>query len=629
VTGPEGCQARIDNVLRKYFKIPDIDWYKHRLIITMYAMIGVFLVLFMRLFYLQVIQGTEYRRLSENNCIRLQSISPSRGLIFDRVGKLLVDNRPSFDLYITLKDAGPLNVIVPELSGYTGIPLEQLLAGVNGKKRFPSYKPLCLLRDISRDTLARVEVHRHELPGIAVSVRPVRHYIYGKSAAHLIGYLGEISAEELASGRFDGAKSGDYIGKFGVEKSFERYLRGKPGGRQVEVTASGQVIRVLKTVDAEPGHNIHLTIDEKLQQEAEILLSGKAGAAIAMNPNNGEILALASSPSFDQNAFVNGLSATAWESLISNPKRPMENKAIQAEYPPASTYKMITAMAALEEGAIDADTVMHCTGGFTFGDRTFRDWKKEGHGAVNVLSALAQSCDVFFYQAGLKVGVDRLAYYAKNSGLGETTGIDLGHEGRGLVPTSKWKKRRTGESWQPGETLSVAIGQGFNLATPLQILQFTSAIANGGKRYRPLIVKRIETAEGRLVRESVVEVTGNLPVSPEKLNIIKKGLMMVVNSPFGTAHGARIDGIKMSGKTGTAQVVGRVGEGEKEYPKHLRPHAWFVAYAPSDNPQIAVVVIIEHGEHGSSAAAPIARDMIKSYLSEPRIVSRTHSKEKQ
>ncbi len=602
--------------MRKYFKIPDIDWYKQRLIMAMYVMIAFFFVLFIRLFYLQMIQGGEYRRLSENNCIRLQSISPSRGLIFDRAGNLLVDNRPSFDLYITLKDAGPLSEIGPRLSRYIGVPLENILAKVNGKKEFPAYKPVCVLRDMSRDTLARVEVHRHELPGITVSVRPVRHYIYGKSAAHLIGYLGEISAEELASGKYEGVKSGDYIGKFGVEKSFENYLRGRPGGRQVEVTASGQVIRVLKTVEAEPGHNLYLTIDEKLQKKAEALLEGKAGAAVAMDPNNGEILALASSPSFDQNAFVNGLSPESWDILVSNPQRPMENKAIQAEYPPASTYKIITAMAALEEGIIDENTVIHCSGKYAFGDRIFYDWKKEGHGPVNVLTALARSCDVFFYQVGLKLGVDRLAFYAKKSGLGEITGIDLGHESRGLVPTSKWKKRRTGEPWHPGETLSIAIGQGYNLATPLQILELTSAIANGGKRYRPLIVKRIETAEGRLIREAIIEVAGTLPVSPEKLNVIKKGLQMVVESSFGTAHGVKIDGIMMSGKTGTAQIVGRVGDGggDVTYPSHLKPHAWFVGYAPSDDPQIAVVVIVEHGEHGSRTAAPIASEMIKSYL---------------
>ncbi|MFO7963972.1 MAG: penicillin-binding protein 2 [Desulfobacterales bacterium] len=599
--------------MRKYFKIPDIDWYKQRLILTMYVMIAVFLVLFIRLLYLQMIKGQEFRRLSENNCIRLQSITPARGLIFDRSGNLLVDNRPSFDLYITVKDAGPLDEIAMKLAEYAGIPCDMLLKTIAEKKASP-YKPICILRDMSRDTLAKIEVHRYELPGISVAVRPVRQYIYGKRAAHLIGYLGEISSEELASGHYPGTKGGDYIGKYGVEKKFETYLRGNPGGRQVEVNASGQVLRVLKTVPADPGCNLYLTIDERLQKTAEILLAGKAGAAIAMDPDNGEILAMASSPTFDQNAFVSGMSPEEWNALISNSDRPMENKTIQAEYPPASTYKMITAMAALEEGVIDRNTVIHCSGRYVFGNRVFRDWKLSGHGPMNVCNALAQSCDVFFYQVGLKLGVDRLASYAVNCGLGNATGIELGHESRGLVPTSTWKKQRIGSAWQPGETLSIAIGQGYNLTTPLQVLVLTSAIANGGKKYRPQIVKRIETEDGLLVREAVTEITGTLPASNGTLESLKKGMLMVVDRPFGTAYGAKLENIRMSGKTGTAQIVGRSAEKNGKTPKHLLPHAWFAAYAPSEDPAIAVVVLIEHGEHGSSAAAPVASQLIQCHL---------------
>jgi len=584
---------------------------------AIYAIMVVFVILFARLFYLQLIEGPEFRRLSENNCIRLQSISPPRGLIFDCNGELLVDNRPAFDLYITLKDAAPIKQTIENLSRYTGVSTEILTSKISAAKRTPSYKPILLLQDFGRDVLAAVEVHRYNLPGVTVNIQPRRHYIHRKYAAHLLGYLSEINSEELSSGKYKDCKSGDYIGKFGVEKVFENYLRGEHGGRQVEVNVAGQVIRVLQTVEAKPGCNIYLTIDHQLQEKTETLLNGKAGAAIAMNPANGEILAMVSSPSFDQNDFVNGLSHEAWNALISNPRRPMINKAIQGEYPPASTYKIITAMAALEEGIIDKTTTLYCSGRYKCGDRVFRDWKEQGHGTLNIVDALAQSCDIFFYQIGQKLGVDRLAWYARACGLGDLTGIILDHENRGLVPTAAWKKRRTGVAWQAGETLSVAIGQGYNLVTPLQMLVSISAVANDGNRYRPLIFRKIETQEGELVLHGNSKKVGVLPASGHTLDIIAEGLFKVVNHKNGTGFNARITGIKMSGKTGTAQVVGRVGDeiaGEREFPYHLKPHAWFAAYAPSDDPTIAVVVFVEHGEHGSSVAAPIASEMIKTYL---------------
>ena len=600
-----------------YFNIPDIDWYKQRLTLFMVALMAVFFVLLIRLVYLQIIEGEELRRLSENNCIRLQTIPPSRGLIFDRNGDLLVDNRPSYDLYITLKDTKNLKKTIANLSVYTQFPENDLMAKIIAAKGVPSYKPILLLRDMDRDVFAAVEAHRYELPGITVNIEPIRHYLSDKFASHLIGYLGEISLDELSSGKYKGLRSGDYVGKFGVEKSLENYLRGEPGGRQVEVNAAGQVIRVLQTVDSKPGYNVYLTIDKKLQEEAEALLSGKVGAAIAMDPTNGDILAMASSPSFGKNEFVCGLSHETWNVLMTNPDRPMENKAIQGEYPPASTYKMVTAMAGLEEDVIDQDTVIFCDGKYKFGDRVFRDWKKWGHGSMNVESALAQSCDVFFYQVGQKVGVDRLAKYAGAGGLGQTTGIDIGHENKGLVPTAAWKKRKTGVAWQGGETLSVAIGQGYNLTTPLQVLVLTSAVSNGGIRYRPVIFKKIVSPEGELIRKSNIEVAGTLSVSKHNLDIIKQGLFKAVNEKFGTAFASRIEGIQMSGKTGTAQVVGRSDDEKndgKSPKKSFLPHAWFTAYAPSDDPKIAVTVIVEHGEHGSSAAAPIAAQMIRTYL---------------
>ena len=605
----------------KYLKIADSDWFKQRLVGVMYCVIAAFVVLIGRLFYLQVLEGDEFRRLSENNCIRLQSIDPQRGLIYDRNRVLLVDNRPSFDLSIILNDAKPVSNTIEKLSEYIKVPADDLMSKIKKCKGISIYKPFLLKRDIGRDVLAAIEARKYDLPGIEVNVRPRRHYINRRTAAHLIGYLSEINLDELKSAKYSGCGSGDFIGKFGVEKAYGSYLRGKQGGRQVEVNATGQVVRILQTVDALPGHNIYLTIDIKLQQKAEELLEGLAGAVIAMDPSTGEILALASSPSFDQNSFVSGMSHKQWHALVSNRFRPMENKAVQGGYPPASTYKIVTAIAGLEEGIITKDTRFYCQGHYKCGDRDFRCWKKVGHGNIDVVTSLAESCDVFFYQVGQKLGVDRLAWYAKACGLGSPTGIKLDNEASGLIPTAAWKKRRTGIAWQIGETLSVAIGQGYNLASPLQMLLLTSAVANGGIRYKPLILKTIETAEGKIISDDSLhtkrEIAGKLPASRQTLEIVKKGLWEAVNGRKGTATIARIDGIAISGKTGTAQVVGRQQDedsDEEDRAYHLKPHAWFVAFAPSDEPQIAVVVIVEHGGHGSSTAAPIARELIKTYL---------------
>jgi penicillin-binding protein 2 len=583
----------------------------------MFCIMAAFAVLVVRLFYLQVIERQEYSRLSENNSIRLQSIDPPRGMISDRYGKLLVENRPSFDLSIILKDAKPLSQTLYRVSDFLESTPQELLIKVKRKNGSQSYQPIPLHQDIGRNALAMIEVNKFDLPGIEVNVRPIRHYIQRGLSAHIIGYLSEINPKELKSGAFPDARSGDFVGKFGAEKAFDGFLRGKRGGRQVEVNATGQVVRVLNTVDAHPGHNIYLTIDQQLQEKAEILLGGLAGAVVAMEPSTGEVLVLASSPSFDQNAFVSGLSLKQWRTLQSNPFRSMENKAIQGEYPPASTYKIITAIAGLEEGVIDTSTTFFCPGHYRYGDRVFRCWKKGGHGTVNIYRALAESCDVFFYQVGQKLGVDRLAWHAKAAGLGTATGINLDHEANGLIPTAAWKKRRTGVPWQRGETLSVAIGQGYNLVTPLQMAVLTAAVANGGVAYKPLILRSIESAEGKIVFRNEKQVLRKLPTSSNTLDIVKRGLWEVVQSDRGTAKIARIRGINISGKTGTAQVVGRrKGDTSRkiERASHHKAHAWFVAYAPSDNPKIAVSVVVEHGEHGSSGAAPIAREIIKAYL---------------
>ncbi|MCG8636690.1 MAG: penicillin-binding protein 2 [Desulfobacterales bacterium] len=600
-------------------KNPDRDWIKQRLIGASLCVIFVFSLLFLRLMYLQVIKGEEFRRLSKTNCVRLKSIKSSRGLIYDRNNALLVDNRPAFDLTIVLEDAKPLKETVSRLAMLIDEPYEELMDSIEKAGRSAFYKPLTLKRDISRDQLAIVEAHQFDLPGIYIDIEPTRHYIYEKTAAHLLGYLGQINRKELESGQYPNVRTGDSIGRYGVEKSFEPFLQGKRGGRQVEVDVNGRVIKVLKTVDPLSGKDLHLTLDLKLQRRAEALLAGKDGSVVAIDPSNGDVLVMASTPSFDQNDFIGGISSKKWRALMDDPGRPMNNKAIQAEYPPASTYKIITAMAGLEEKVIDRNSTSYCPGFYKFGNRRYQCWNRHGHGEIDVVDAMAQSCDVFFYQTGEKLGVDVLAQYANGAGLGRPTEIRLAHERDGLIPTAAWKKKRYKEAWQAGETLSISIGQGFNLVTPLQMAVFVAAVGNGGTLFKPRIVKSIRDSKGNVVKDIEPEITGGLPASKETLALVKQGLLKVVQGERGTARRIRIQGIDIAGKTGTAQVFSRKA-GEKfeneKLSRKLQDHAWFVCYAPAENPKIAISVIIEHGEHGSSAAAPVASDLIYTYLGE-------------
>lgn len=602
----------------RYLRTVDNDWYKQRVSGVVIFVLAAFSILLVRLYYLQVIEGAEFRRLSLNNCYRLQSITPARGFIFDRDGVMLVENRPSFNVFIISGDAKDPEKILRKLTELLNIAPEPLFARLVEAKGAPSFKPILLKRDVSRDAVAIIEAHRLDLPGIVISVEPTRHYIENKRASHLLGYLSEISREELKSGNFPDNRIGDFIGKFGVEKALEPYFHGRRGKQYVEVNAFGLVTKILKTNEAIPGKNIYLTLDIGLQRKVEALLSGKVGAAVAMDPSNGHILAMASSPAYDPNAFAEGMTYELWDSLASGQFRPMENKAIQGQYPPASTYKVVTAIAGLEEGIITEHTRLFCPGHYRCGNRTFRCWRRGGHGFMNIIDAMAQSCDVFFYQVGEKLGVDRLARYAKACGLGSPTEIDLDREANGLVPTSEWKLNRMGVPWQGGETLSIAIGQGFNLVTPAQMLSLISAVANGGVLYKPLVVKRIESSDGSLVKQQLPVVLGRLSASAKTLQLIKRGLIDAVNKSTGTGWIARIPGVNVAGKTGTAQVVS-LEEDDKGKPiesehLHLRDHAWFIAFAPAEEPRIAVAVLIEHGGHGSKAAGPIVREMIKEYL---------------
>ena len=575
-----------------------------------------FLALGFRLWYLQIIKGEEFSRFSKHNRIRIREIPASRGMILDRRGRILIDNRPSFEVLLVPEDIVDMEKTTEFLHRILKITPEEVAKRLEANKHRPPFKPIRIQSDINRSHLALLKTHQLDLPGLIVDVRPRRAYNYGNMASHLVGYLGEIDGHELKQSHFKGYQMGDIIGKYGVEQHWEPFLKGIDGGRQVEVDALGREIKVLQRVEPHPGNNLFLTIDLDLQMTAESLLQGKEGAIVAMNPQNGHILAMVSHPSYDPSLFAGGINHDDWETLIQNPFHPLQNRAIQGQYAPGSVFKVITAIAGLEEGVISPQEILFCGGGYRFGNRTYRCWRKGGHGKVNLHRALVESCDVYFYQVGQRLGIDRLAKYSKGFGLGKLTGISLNDEKPGLIPSSEWKKSTYHEIWYEGETLSCAIGQGFVLLTPLQLLNAISAIATEGILYLPQLVDRIERANGKLLKSYKSISIGKVPVSPENLMIIREALLGVVHEDRGTGRVARIKGVTVSGKTGTAQVISlKEDVAEEDTPYEHRDHAWFVAYAPMENPIISLAVLVEHGGHGASASAPIARKLIQKYLS--------------
>jgi penicillin-binding protein 2 len=576
--------------------------------------------LIMRLWYLQIVKGSFYRAKSEYNRIRLEDVAPFRGVIFDRNGKILVKNRPSYNLCVIPEEVRDSQALLKRLAVLGGInpkiAAEKLAAGA---RNYP-FKPVCIKTDITRNQLAKIETHLYDLAGVMIKVRPQRYYCYGDLAAHLLGYLGEINEEQLRSGHYGENKAGDMIGKTGIERRWQKDLNGRRGGAQVEVDAAGRRIRLISKKPAVSGYDIGLTIDKTLQLKAEKDLSGKHGAIVAMDPMTGEVLAMASTPSYDPNVFIKGMDRATWRRISLSTDFPMQNRALTGQYPPGSVFKIVVALAGLQEGVITPEDEFYCSGVFRLGNYRYRCWKRYGHGKVDLSRALVESCDVYFYNLGKKLGVDKIAFYAKMLGLGKTTGIGLENEKAGLIPTTQWKKERWGVPWQTGETISTAIGQSFVLVTPMQMAVLISTVFNGGTVYVPQLTRWIKKPNGDTVFEMTPKVKAKLAIKPEYLEVVKTALEGVVNGPHGTGAKARLKGIDVAGKTGTAQVVSMGVDSddkdEEDIPWKARDHAWFVAVAPAKDPKIAVSVLIEHGGHGGSAAAPIAKDLIKSYLSD-------------
>ncbi|MSQ47101.1 MAG: penicillin-binding protein 2 [Deltaproteobacteria bacterium] len=575
--------------------------------------LSVLLLLLLRIWRLQGIEGESFRTLSENNRLRLQRTPPLRGLISDRHGRVLVDNRPSFNVVLIPEAVPDLNVTLPILSTYLA---EHALFTNNTlprDPRRPPYQGVVLAKDVPRETLVTIEAHQREIPGASVEVASKRVYPSDGLAAHTLGYVGEVNVKERE--KFPEYYLGDLIGKFGIEKSLEARLRGKGGGEQIEVDASGQRLRRLGQEEAQTGESLTLTIDMELQRQAEAAMHGKEGAIVVLGVQTGEVLAMVSQPAFDPNVFARGIRIAEWRALADDPLKPLNNRAVQGQYPPGSTFKVIMAAAALEKGVITPSTRFHCSGGLPFGRRVFHCWKRQGHGSLDLRQAIANSCDVYFYQIGQRLGIQGIADAARLFGMGKPLGIELNHEATGLIPDAAWKKRVLGAPWQAGETLSVVIGQGYVTATPLQMAVVAATVANGGTVYRPRLVKQSMSADGKTVKDYAPEVLHETHIHPDSLRMVRAGMTDVVNGRGGTGAKAKLPDIVVAGKTGTSQVIsGTRGKG-KVLARQYRDHAWFIAFAPAEAPEVAVACIIEHaGAGGGAVAAPTVRAVLDAYF---------------
>jgi penicillin-binding protein 2 len=584
---------------------------------TALIILCLFGVLFLRLWFLQLLQGEEMQQRSEHNRIRLQDLPPWRGMILDHRGQVLVANRPSYELVVVLEDVGNIPELAGRLARLLRLDAQQLTAQIqNGKKA--GLHQVRIRGDLSWDEMARVETFQPELPGGLIQVQPKREYRNQGMAAHVLGYQGEISDSQLKSGKFPNYKMGDYLGKCGVELAWEKYLRGRRGSRRIEVDAYGRELGQLDSVFPTPGANITLTLDNRVQREAEACLAGQVGAIVALDPKTGRVLALASSPTFSQEAFERGLTNQEWQKINNDKTHPLENRTLKGQYPPGSIFKIVMAVAGLEEQVITPSTVFSCTGSLQVGNHVFHCWRKRGHGGVDLYRAMVHSCDIYFYEVGRRLGIERIAEWSRRFGLGAPTCLDLDKEMPGLAPNPAWKKARYHQPWHEGDTISVAIGQGYNLATPIQMARVVAAIANGGIIYKPYLVEKVESPSGEILYQGKPEVQSRLGASRATLEAVRQSLVGVVNS--GTGKAARLSNFQVAGKTGTAQVVALDRDNPKrKRERRMEDHAWFVAYAPADNPRIAVAVLVEHAGHGGEESAPLARRVINAALSESKV----------
>jgi penicillin-binding protein 2 len=586
---------------------------KNRIVLLSFAVATLFFLLLTRLWFLQVIESDRLRGLSESNRLRFVPVAASRGAILDRNGKVLVGNTPSFSVAAVPQEIRDKDAFIGFLARYLRLDPEELARKWAKGQGRGKYFPIFLASGISRDELEFLEENRLRLPGLDIEMKPVREYPYGSLAAHLFGYVGEVSEDELGQEIFQSYNPGDYVGKNGIERSWERMLHGVDGGRQLEVDARGRYLRTISETKPVVGNSVMLTIDTELQKRTEAAFGDKAGAAVVMETGTGEILAFASNPGFDPALFAGRMPPEKWQAYLDDKRHPLENKALKGQYPPGSTFKIVTALAGLQEGLIDEHTTVTCKGSYTLGKDTFRCWEKKGHGTVDLKRALKESCDVYFYQLGEKLGVDKIAAYARELGLGSAMNVGLENEKKGNIPTAEWKERKYRQKWLRGETLPVSIGQGYVLTTPIQLASMIAAFANEGTLYQPHLVKRVVDPEGKVIEDFAPRLLRKAGIKAEHFRTARAGLLAVVNESGGTGAAARLYEVKVAGKTGTSQVV-KLKDRKGNVPYEHRDHALFVAYAPYDKPEVAVAVVVEHGEHGGGAAAPIAGKILRAYF---------------
>jgi penicillin-binding protein 2 len=597
--------------------------FKLRLGFTAFAVIGLFVLLAFRFFYLQIAQYAHYQTLAENNRISLVPIVANRGLIIDKNGVVLAHNFFVYTLEITPSKVKDLEATITGLSQFVEI-------GALDRKRFNKFRAqsrnfesLPIRTHLNELEAAKFAVNHYRFPGVEIKSRLFRHYPLGKLGSHMVGYIGRINDNDLVglekSDQLSNYKGSDHIGKSGLEQFYETYLHGTTGFQQVEIDADGHAVRVLSSTSPTPGDNLILSADSKMQEIAETAFGNRRGALVAINPKTGEVLSFVSMPTFDANLFVDGIDVDNWKSLNDSLDKPLINRPLRGIYPPGSTFKPFVALAGLENGKRTPPFSIQDSGFFTLPNSThhYRDWKPGGHGMVDIQRAITISCDTFFYGLAMELGIEKLAAFVSHFGFGRLSGLDIKGESAGLLPTPDWKQRRFKQPWYQGETVITGIGQGYTLVTPMQLAQATAILANNGVAMKPHLVSKIEKAITGQPLVIAPLIQDKIAINAENLEIVKRG-MVNVTLPGGTAASIGANApYSIAAKTGTAQVVG-IRQNEKYNASSIderhRDHALFIAYAPAENPTIALAVIVENGGHGGSAAGPIARKVMDYYL---------------
>ncbi len=579
------------------------------------------MVVLARMVYLQVIAHDHFTTLSDDNRVKIQPIAPNRGLIYDRNGILLAENLPAYRLEITPEQVPDMDATLAELGKLIHLRDEDLVRFEKQRRRIHRFEGVPLRFRLSEEEVARFAVNRHRFPGVDVQAGPARFYPLAEHAVHVLGYVGRIDEDELQNLDTTNYRGTSHMGKIGVEKFYESQLHGTVGVQQVETNAQGRVLRVLERTPPIPGQDLYLSLDSRLQGAIEAAFGEFKGAAVAMDPKTGAVLAMVSLPGYDPNPFVNGIGRAEYQALQTDPARPLFNRALRGQYPPGSTLKPFIGLGGLETRITSAYSSTYCPGYYTLPghDHKYRDWKRGGHGTVNLSKAIIESCDVYFYDLALSMGIDRIHGFLDLFSLGKKTGIDLTGERAGLSPSREWKRRVHNEPWFPGETLISGIGQGFNLTTPLQLATVTATLANRGQRMQPRILHAAQNPGDRRLIPTQPLALESVPINdPGNWQTIINAMTEVVHGTRGTARRIGEDApYRIAGKTGTAQVFG-IKQEEKyqaeDIAARLRDHALFIAFAPVDEPKIALAVVVENGGSGGSVAAPIARKILDAYL---------------